>query len=85
MTQELLQELTVKVNNHIQNKKKRSAAKRFFRRKPKNDDVLDPHTSTREQEVQNLKFNISSLTIKQLTSKISEKRNYEEPILKFGN
>ena len=45
VTQELLQELTFKVNNHVQNEKTGSAAERFFRRKPKN---MLPNTMERK-------------------------------------
>ena len=45
VTQEILQELIFKVNNHKQMDKKGSAAERFFRRKPKN---MLPNSMERE-------------------------------------
>ena len=51
VTQELLQEVTFKVNNLVQNEKTGSAAERFFRRKPK--DML-PNTMEREVDRKNV-------------------------------
>ena len=51
ITQELLQELTFKVNNYVQNEKTDSAAERWFRRKPIN---MLPNTMERDIDWKNM-------------------------------
>ena len=66
VTQELLQELTFKVNSHVQNEKKGSAVECFFRGKPKN---ILPNLMEREVDWKTMLKETQKEQTKQATTK----------------